>query len=64
MMVPSTNDTTVSTACTTNYAVGEPSGVQDWSLAHRFLAKVIQMIQDHTPKASRNSEVRREMRMP
>lgn len=64
MIVPSTNDTTVSTACTMKYAVGDPSADQDWELAQRFLAKVIQMIQDHTPNNSRKTAVPREMRMP
>lgn len=61
MMVPSTKDTIASTRCTTKNEVAEPSGAQDWLLAHRFRAKVIQMTHDHTPKASRNSDTRRDI---
>jgi hypothetical protein len=43
--------------------VGEPLAVQDWPLAHRFFANVTQITHDHTPKASRNRDNRRDISM-
>ncbi|MDQ0685842.1 D-alanyl-D-alanine carboxypeptidase (penicillin-binding protein 5/6) [Streptomyces achromogenes] len=58
--VPNTKDTTASVRCTQKYAVGSPSSNASPLLSlTRFLTKVTQMIQLHTPKASRNQERRR-----
>ncbi|NEC26336.1 D-alanyl-D-alanine carboxypeptidase [Streptomyces sp. SID8111] len=60
MTVPNTKETTASSRCTQKYAVGSPSSNASPlpSLA-RFLTKVIQMTQLHTPKASRNQDTGR-----
>ncbi len=58
--VPNTKETTASSRCTQKYAVGSPSSKASPLLSLiRFLTKVIQMIQLHTPKASRNQETGR-----
>ncbi len=58
--VPNTKETTASSRCTQKYAVGSPSSNASPLLSLiRFLTKVIQMIQLHTPKASRNQETGR-----
>lgn len=50
-----------SSRCTQKYAVGSPASSKASPLPsfHRFLTKVIQMNQLHTPKASRNQETGR-----
>ena len=55
MAVPRTKETTASVRCTQKYAVGSPASSNASPLPsfHRFLMKVIQMTQLHTPKASR-----------
>ncbi len=63
--VPNTKETTASSRCTQKYAVGSPSSNASPLLSLiRFLTKVIQMIQLHTPKASRNQETGRLSFMP
>ncbi|THV33612.1 DUF5136 domain-containing protein [Glycomyces buryatensis] len=59
--VPRTKDVPASTRCTQKYAVGSPaaSNARPLASAIRFLTNVIQMNHDHTPKASRNSEIGR-----
>src|SRR3954453_17143624 len=59
--VPNTKETTASSRCTQKYPVGSPASSNASPLASltRFLTKVIQMIQLHTPKASRNQETGR-----
>lgn len=59
--VPKTKETTASVRCTQKYAVGSPASSNASPLPsfHRFLTKVIQMTQLHTPKASRNQETGR-----
>lgn len=58
--VPNTKDTIASSRCTQKYAVGSPSSkASPLPSLTRFLTKVIQMIQLHTPKASRNQETGR-----
>jgi serine-type D-Ala-D-Ala carboxypeptidase (penicillin-binding protein 5/6) len=58
--VPNTKETTASSRCTQKYAVGSPSSkASPLPSLTRFLTKVIQMIQLHTPKASRNQETGR-----
>lgn len=59
--VPKTKETTASVRWTQKYAVGSPASSNASPLPsfHRFLTKVIQMIQLHTPKASRNQETGR-----
>src|SRR5690349_15883330 len=59
--VPKTKETTASVRCTQKYPVGSPASSKASPLPsfHRFLTKVIQMTQLHTPKASRNQETGR-----
>lgn len=58
--VPNTKETIASSRCTQKYAVGSPSSkASPLPSLTRFLTKVIQMIQLHTPKASRNQETGR-----
>ncbi|MDQ0950145.1 D-alanyl-D-alanine carboxypeptidase (penicillin-binding protein 5/6) [Streptomyces phaeochromogenes] len=59
--VPKTKETTASVRCTQKYPVGSPASSNASPLPsfHRFLTKVIQMTQLHTPKASRNQETGR-----
>lgn len=59
--VPKTKETTASVRCTQKYPVGSPASSKASPLPsfHRFLTKVIQMNQLHTPKASRNQETGR-----
>lgn len=59
--VPKTKEATASVRCTQKYAVGSPASSKASPLPsfHRFLTKVIQMNQLHTPKASRNQETGR-----
>ncbi|NKI40522.1 D-alanyl-D-alanine carboxypeptidase [Streptomyces sp. LD120] len=58
--VPRTKETTASVRCTQKYAVGSPSSkASPLPSLTRFLTKVIQMTQLHTPKASRNQETGR-----
>lgn len=61
MTVPRTKETTASVRWTQKYAVGFPASSNASPLPsfHRFLTKVIQMTQLHTPKASRNQETGR-----
>ncbi|MCH0563924.1 D-alanyl-D-alanine carboxypeptidase [Streptomyces sp. MUM 2J] len=60
MAVPNTKETTASSRCTQKYAVGWPSSNASPLLSlTRFLTKVTQMTQLHTPKASRNQETGR-----
>ncbi len=61
MTVPNTKETTASSRCTQKYAVGSPASSNASPLPSltRFLTKVIQMTQLHTPKASRNQETGR-----
>ncbi len=61
MAVPKKKETTASVRCTQKYAVGFPawSNASPLASSHRFLTKVTQMIQLHTPKASRNQEMGR-----
>ncbi|GAT82018.1 D-alanyl-D-alanine carboxypeptidase [Streptomyces sp. F-3] len=60
MAVPNTKETTASARCTQKYAVGRPSSNASPLLSlKRFLTKVTQMTQLHTPKASRNQETGR-----
>ncbi|QEU87378.1 DUF5136 domain-containing protein [Streptomyces viridosporus T7A] len=60
MTVPNTKETTASSRCTQKYAVGSPfSNASPLPSLTRFLTKVIQMTQLHTPKASRNQETGR-----
>lgn len=62
MTVPRRKEVTASSRCTQKYAVGSPASSKASPLPsfHRFFAKVIQMNQLHTPKASRNQETGRE----
>lgn len=59
--VPNTKETTASTRCTQKYVVGVPASSNASPLPSltRFLMKVTQMTQLHTPKASRNQETGR-----
>ncbi len=58
--VPNTKETTASVRWTQKYAVGSPSSNASPLLSlTRFLTKVTQMIQLHTPKASRNQDTGR-----
>ncbi|MYU23458.1 DUF5136 domain-containing protein [Streptomyces sp. SID8352] len=58
--VPNTKETTASSRCTQKYAVGSPSSkASPLPSLTRFLTKVTQMNQLHTPKASRNMETGR-----
>ncbi|NGO44398.1 D-alanyl-D-alanine carboxypeptidase [Streptomyces sp. YC419] len=58
--VPRTKEMTASVRCTQKYPVGSPSSkASPLPSATRFLTKVIQMTQLHTPKASRNQETGR-----
>lgn len=59
--VPKTKEATASVRWTQKYAVGSPASSKASPLPsfHRFLTKVIQMNQLHTPKASRNQETGR-----
>ncbi len=58
--VPNTKETIASSRCTQKYAVGSPSSkASPLPSLTRFLTKVIQMIQLHTPKASRNQDTGR-----
>ncbi len=59
--VPKTKETTASVRCTQKYPVGLSASSKASPLPsfHRFLTKVIQMNQLHTPKASRNQETGR-----
>lgn len=60
MTVPHTKETIASSRCTQKYAVGSPSSkASPLPSLTRFLTKVIQMIQLHTPNASRNQETGR-----
>ncbi|MQT00639.1 D-alanyl-D-alanine carboxypeptidase [Streptomyces jumonjinensis] len=59
--VPRIRDVTASSRWTQKYAVGSPasSNASPLPSCQRFLAKVIQMTQLHTPKASRNQDAGR-----
>lgn len=59
--VPKAKETTASVRCTQKYPVGLSASSKASPLPsfHRFLTKVIQMNQLHTPKASRNQETGR-----
>lgn len=58
--VPNTKETIASSRCTQKYAVGSPSSkASPLPSLIKFLTKVIQMTQLHTPKASRNQETGR-----
>lgn len=60
MAVPNTKETTASVRWTQKYAVGSPSSNASPLLSLiRFLTKVTQMTQLHTPKASRNQDTGR-----
>ncbi|MBO0652967.1 D-alanyl-D-alanine carboxypeptidase [Streptomyces triculaminicus] len=60
--VPRRNEVIASSRCTQKYAVGSPESSKASPLPsfQRFLTKVIQMNQLHTPKASRNQDTGRE----
>jgi len=59
--VPKTKETTASVRCTQKYPVGSPASSKARPLpsCHKFLMKVTQMTQLHTPKMSRNQETGR-----
>ncbi|QMV22073.1 DUF5136 domain-containing protein [Streptomyces sp. SCUT-3] len=60
MAVPSRKDVTASSRWTQKYAVGSPSSkASPLASFQRFLTKVVQMIQLHTPKATRNQDTGR-----
>src|ERR1700712_5010786 len=60
MAVPNASEATVSTACTTRKPVGPPLGAKLRSSPQMLRRNVGQMIQLHTPKASRKPADRRE----
>jgi serine-type D-Ala-D-Ala carboxypeptidase (penicillin-binding protein 5/6) len=58
--VPRASDTTVSTRCTVKNPVGWPAAAQERGSSQMLCRKFGQITQDHTAKASRNSDVPRE----